>query len=164
MANCITFSRILFSVLLLYFPAFSSPFIGLYIFCGVSDMLDGFIARKTGTVTELGARLDSVADLLFLIVAAVKLLPFLHLPSWLWVWAGGIALIKVINILSSLLVQGKIVFPHTVLNKLAGFLLFVFPLTMSFIDVTLSAVLLCIAATAAAVQEGHLIRTGRTQA
>ena len=163
MANCITFSRILFSALLLYFPAFSSPFIGLYIFCGVSDMLDGFIARKTGTVTELGARLDSVADLLFLIVAAVKLLPFLHLSAWLWVWVGGIALIKVINMLSGLLVQGKIVFPHTVLNKLTGFLLFVFPLTMSFIDVTLSAVLLCIAATAAAVQEGHLIRSWRTQ-
>ena len=126
-------------------------------------MLDGFIARKTGTATELGARLDSVADLMFLVTAAIKILPSLHLSAWLWGWAGGIALIKVINLLSGLFVQGKIVFPHTTLNRLTGFLLFVFPLTLKFTDSAVSAVFLCIIATAAAVQEGHFIRTGRTQ-
>lgn len=47
------------------------------------------------------------------------------------------------------------------MNKLTGLLLFLFSLTLPFIDWNLSAVVLCAAATFAAIQEGHYIRTGR---
>ena len=53
--------------------------------------------------------------------------------------------------------QKKLVAVHSVLNKAAGLLLFVFPLTLAFIDLMYSAAVVCVcmAATAAAIQEGH---------
>ena len=49
----------------------------------------------------------------------------------------------------------------TPMNKAAGALLFLLPLTLSLIEFKYSAVPACAAATFAAVQEGHFLRTGR---
>ena len=62
MANIITGIRILCSIALLFFPAFSPSFYALYIAAGVSDMIDGTVARKTGTASEFGSKLDTAAD------------------------------------------------------------------------------------------------------
>ena len=59
MANLITGSRIVLSVALLFCPVF---FV-LYIVAGITDMIDGAVARRTGTVSAFGARLDTVADI-----------------------------------------------------------------------------------------------------
>ena len=64
-ANIITVCRILGSVGLLFCPVFSACFYGLYLFCGLTDMVDGAIARKTGAASTFGARLDTVTDVLF---------------------------------------------------------------------------------------------------
>ena len=63
-ANIITGVRILCSIALLFCPAFSISFYSLYIIAGGSDMIDGAIARKTGTVSAFGAKFDTVADLI----------------------------------------------------------------------------------------------------
>ena len=161
MANIITGCRMLFSILLFFVTAFSPWFYSLYLICGVTDMVDGAIARKTNTVSELGSRLDTLADLLFTAVCLVKLLPAVELPPWLWLWIAVIAGIKAVNFLSGFLLQGKFVAEHTIMNKTAGLLLFLLPLTLSFIDLSKSAAVVCVVAAFAAVQEGHLIRTGR---
>ncbi|MDD6071017.1 MAG: CDP-alcohol phosphatidyltransferase family protein [Clostridiales bacterium] len=67
MANIITSSRILCSVVLFFFPAFSTAFYVLYGIAGFTDMIDGTVARKTGTVSEFGSRLDTIADFVFVI-------------------------------------------------------------------------------------------------
>ena len=56
--NILTGFRIFGSILLLFFPAFSVEFYITYIICGFTDMIDGTIARKTGAVSEFGAKLD----------------------------------------------------------------------------------------------------------
>lgn len=48
-------------------------------------MIDGTIARKTGAVSEFGARLDTVADFVFMLVCSIKILPLMHIPVWLWI-------------------------------------------------------------------------------
>ena len=159
LANCITIVRILCSIALLLFPAFSTAFYVLYITAGVSDIVDGWVARRTHTASELGAKLDTIADIVFVIVCLAKLLPVLDIPVWLWAWIGIIALIKVINIISGFIVQKRFVSVHSTMNKVTGLLLFVFPLTLSFVDFKYSAVVVCIFATYAAIQEGHFIRT-----
>ena len=159
LANCITIVRILCSIALLFFPAFSPAFYALYITAGVSDMVDGWVARMTHTVSELGTKLDTIADIVFAIVCLVILLPVLNIPVWLWVWIGIIALIKIINIISGFIVQKRFVSVHSTMNKVTGLLLFVFPLTLSLIDLKFSAAVVCIFATYAAIQEGHFIRT-----
>lgn len=161
MANLITCCRILFSLLLLFFPALSPGFYGLYLAAGLSDMLDGFVARRTNTASPLGARLDSIADIIFLAVCLIKLLPVLALPVWLWVWVGLIALLRLVNILSGFVCRKKLVLLHTGANKLTGALLFLLPLSLGFLDISCTAVPLCALASFAAIQEGHFIRTGR---
>ena len=158
MANIITIIRILCSIALLVCPVFSAVFYNLYITAGISDMVDGWVARRTHTASELGAKLDTIADIVFVIVCLVKLLPVLDIPNWLYIWIGVIALIKIINIISGFVVQKQFVSVHSTMNKVTGFLLFVFPLTISFINLKYSAAVVCIFATFAAIQEGHIIR------
>ncbi|MGN1181679.1 MAG: CDP-alcohol phosphatidyltransferase family protein [Faecalibacillus sp.] len=159
MANIITCCRILCSVDLLFVPAFSSIFYILYFIAGFSDMIDGTIARKTNTANEFGSKLDTIADIVFIAVCMIKLLPFLIVPIWFYLWIGIIAIIKIFNIISGYIIHKKFVAKHTIMNKLIGFILFLFPLTLSIIDLTYSTAFICIIATLAALQEGYLIIT-----
>ena len=122
-------------------------------------MVDGTIARKTNAVSEFGARLDSVADIIFTAVSLIKFLPAIHLPWWLCVWIAAIAVIKISNHVWGIITKKKIMSLHTIANKITGLLLFLLPLTLPFIDLQYSAPTVCFMATFAAIQEGHCIRT-----
>ena len=159
MANFITGLRIVFSVVLLFCPVFSPAFYAWYIAAGVTDMIDGAVARKTGTVSEFGAKLDTTADFVLVVVCLIKLLPVLHVPAWLYIWIAIIAFIKVANIAAGYIRQKEVLSVHSIMNKVTGGLLFVFPLTLSFIDLRYSAAVVCVVATAAAIHEGYLIKT-----
>ena len=131
------------SIVLLFCPVFSPAFYVFYIMAGLSDMLDGFVARKTNTVSRFGAKLDTIADYMFVAICLIKLLPVLSIPSWLYGWIGIIALIKVVNIISGFAVQKKFVAVHSVMNKATGALLFLLPLTIPFLSLKYSAIVVC---------------------
>lgn len=159
MANIITLCRIILSVLILPFPAFSPLFYGFYIAAGFTDMVDGTVARKTNTVSELGSRLDTIADFIFVAVCMVILFPVINVPPFLWVWTGVIAVIKIVNVVSGYVIRRQLIALHTVANKITGALLFLLPLTVRLVELRYSGSVICAAATFAAIQEGHLIRT-----
>ena len=75
--NCITLSRIILSITLLVIHTFSPMFFVVYTYCGVSDVLDGFLARKFSLSTENGAKLDSISDIVIYGITAVKIMPSL---------------------------------------------------------------------------------------
>ncbi len=158
MANIITGIRIVLSIALLFFPALSPTFYALYVAAGFSDMIDGAVARGTGTVSEFGSRLDTIADIVFVAVCLIKLLPVLHVPVWLYIWIAVIAMIKLLNIAIGYIRHKKFTAVHSMINKVTGWLLFVFPLTLAFINLRYSAAVVCIAATAAAIHEGLLVK------
>ena len=157
MANFITVIRIVCSIILLFCPVFSPAFYVLYIIAGVSDMIDGIVARKTGTVSELGSKLDSAADFVFVVVCLIKLIPAIHIPIWLIIWMIVIAVIKVINLIRGYVARKEIVACHTVMNKVTGLLLFVLPLTISLIDLRYTGAFVSMTATIAAIQERYLL-------
>ncbi len=152
-ANIITGSRIVLSLPLLLIPLTSAWFYALYLLCGFSDMIDGAVARKTKSASEFGARLDTVSDFVFMIVALIKFLPNLHIPVWLWIWIGVIAMIKLGNAAWGFARTGKLISPHTIPNKVTGLLLFLLPVTMSFVDLTYTLPIACTLATVAAIHE-----------
>ena len=158
-ANIITGFRVLISIALLFCPMFSPVFYVLYLIAGLSDMIDGTIARRMNTVSDFGARFDTAADFVFVVVCLIKLLPVISIPIWLCAWIAMIALIKIANIISGYIVKKKLVTVHSVMNKVTGILLFVLPLTFSIVPLKYSALPVCAVATFAAVQEGHFIRT-----
>ena len=160
MANIITVVRILCSIGMLFVPVFSPAFYALYIAAGVSDMVDGTIARKTGTVSDFGSKLDTTADIVLVTVCLIKMIPVLRIPVWLYIWIAVIALIKAINVISGYVMRKEFVAEHTVMNKVTGVALFLFPFTLSIIDVKYSGIVVCALAAFAAILEGHLIRKG----
>ena len=159
-ANIITSCRLLGSIGLLFCPVYSACFYGLYIFCGLTDMVDGTIARKTGAVSSFGARLDTVADFLFVIASFVKLVPVIRIPVWIWGWAAVIAVVKLVNLVWGSTQMKQMPSLHTIANKATGLCLFLLPLTMSFVELRYTVPVVCIIATIAAVQEGYYIATG----
>lgn len=157
MANIITLCRILCSVFLLLVPVFSQTFFGIYLLAGFTDMIDGTVARKMNTVSELGSKLDTIADFVFVIICLIKLLPALELPIFLLIWTGIIGMMKSLNVIVGLVIRREFVAVHSIMNKLTGALLFLLPLSLSFVDIRYSGCLICIVATFAAAWEGYLI-------
>ena len=162
LADALSALRIILSVALLAPPALSPTFLALYATAGLTDMLDGFVARQTKTESEFGAKLDSAADLTFTVVSLAKILPTVAAPAWLWVWVATIAVVKVANVVSGLVMGKRLVMPHTTANKAAGFVVFLVPFAIPTFGVVVPSIPACVVATFAAIQEGHLIRTGRS--
>ncbi len=160
MANVITGLRILVSAVLMFCPVFSPSFYVLYMIAGLSDMVDGIIARKTNSVSEFGSRFDSIADFVFVAVCLIRVLPVLDIPIWLYVWTAVIFFVKIINIISGYVMHKKYVAVHTTMNKATGMLLFMLPLTLTIVPLNYSGIPICSVATFAAIQEGHFIRPG----
>ena len=160
-ANILTFFRILGSILFLFFPVFSLAFYITYILCGFSDMIDGTVARTTNSVSKFGSQLDTLADLVFVVVAIFKLLPVIHLPGWLWFWIGVIAVIKISNIIWGFVSKKQFIALHTIMNKVTGLLLFLLPLTISFVEPKYTVIIVCAVATFSAIQEAIWVITDR---
>ena len=140
----------------------SSPavFWTLYLLCGLSDVLDGAVARSTGTVSRLGERLDTIADIIFVAMWMVLFIPAINVGLWLWIWTGVIALIKVVNVISGLAMKKGFVAKHTLANKATGILLFLLPMIVLWEVIKVPYIILVsLLATFATVQEGHLVRT-----
>ena len=160
-ANYISISRVIMSIMLLIPETFSSAFYIIYIYCGISDMLDGFVARKSKNTSKLGARLDSIADIIFVIAAIVKILPVLNLSTGIITWIIIIALIKIVNMICSYNYYKKIIWLHTVANKITGILLFIIPLILINVNSLILEIIVCIVATFSAIQEGYYNKKGK---
>lgn len=160
-ANIITGFRILGTILLLFFPLFSLGFYATYIFCGFSDMMDGVVARKTGSISGFGAKLDTIADLFFMIGVCCKLLPTIQLAQGLWIWIIIIAVVKLGSIIWGLFQRKELLSIHSILNKVTGLGLFLIPLTMKVIELKYTLPTICLLASFAAIQEVYYIIIGR---
>ena len=159
MANFLTTLRIIFSPLLLFLSPLSISFDTLYILLGLTDILDGFIARKTKTTSKLGSILDSIGDIVFCLSSFIAIYP--HLQLNVTPFIAIIFMLRVVNILTGYIKEKKLILLHTALNKVTGFLLFLFPLTLNYIPHTLSATVIAIVALYASINEGYLIWKGR---
>ena len=160
-ANIITGSRVLFSLPLLFIPLSSVWFYILYLFCGLTDMVDGTLARRTGSVSQFGARLDTASDLVFMFVCAIKILPLLHIPVWIWVWITLVAVVKILNIVTVFVRKKKLISIHSVFNKITGLSLFLLPLMLTIVPTAYSVAAICVLATVAAMQEVYLLAKGQ---
>ena len=159
--NIITLLRIAGSLGLLFSDVTGVVYWIIYALCGISDIVDGWLARKLKCVTKKGALLDSLADICFVACCAWKLLPILDLPQWLWLLGGVIVAIKIVNQLSALVMYVRCCFPHTLANKATGFLLFIaVPMTVwSSVPISIAATI----ATFAAIHEHYIITNKNNQ-
>lgn len=161
-ANIITLLRVVGTALLAFLRPLSAPFLWVYGLTGLTDVLDGWIARRTKTASELGARLDSIADLLFCAVTLLRLFPALHqaLPVGVWYAAGGILLLRLSAYCVAAVKYRRFASLHTWLNKLTGAALFLLPYMLLLSSAAAYGWALCALACLASLEELliHLFR------
>ena len=143
---------------MLLFPVFSGPFWIFYCWCGFSDMIDGVLARKMNATSGLGSRIDSVADLVYVICSSIMILPSVELPVWVWLWAAAIGLAKIAGIVIGSCKQRKFSIPHSISNKLTGILLFILPFAIVRSCALIPAVIVCVIATFCLFEDFQIIR------
>ncbi len=151
--NILTLIRIMISFIFLFIKPLSCLFFVLYIVCGATDILDGYIARKTKNTSKFGAVFDSVADFIFIVIMLVIIIPIIDISFWIQLWVIIISFIKAASLLIGFIKYHAVAFLHTYANKITGALLFCFPLFYQVFGITTTAFLLCSIASVAAVEE-----------
>lgn len=152
-ANVLTASRLFFAAGMVLALPFSAAFWGCYLGGGISDLLDGLVARRLHIQSDSGAKLDSAADLVFAAAIAVVVVRSVPLPAWLWVCAGCIAAVRLAGYGVGFVKFHTFSALHTYANKATGALIFAFPLLYALLGLTASGVILCAAALFSAAEE-----------
>lgn len=151
--NIISILRIIGSLLLLVTKPFSSPFFLIYIACCISDILDGYIARKFHCESPKGQVLDSVADIIFFTSLIYIFVTVTTIPTWGLAWIFLIAAIRLLSLIIGFIKYHKFSFLHTYTNKATGFLLACFPIIYYFFRMEAMLIILCLFATISACEE-----------
>ena len=154
----ITSCRILATISLIFIEPLSVLFFVIYTLAGISDILDGYFARKFDVVSEFGSRLDSISDYLYYIVMVFKIIPMLwaELPRKIWIAVISITIYRILVYIYAWKKYHLFASLHTVLNKISGFGFFAMPYALKLSVITP----LCIAVaviTATAVTEEFVI-------
>ena len=153
--NAITILRLFGAVGMLFTRPFSLCFFILYTFCGISDLVDGWLARATGNTSEFGAKLDSIADLSFYAIMAFTTFPTLwkRLPAAIWIAVASIVALRIFTYLFVAFKQHTLASLHTYMNKLTGFAVFTIPFYINLSCSTLFATIGCSLSALATVEE-----------
>lgn len=151
--NIITIIRIPLSIAMLFVIPFSVFFWIFYLSCGLTDMIDGFLARKLHQESEFGAKLDSISDVIF----AVGITVFVAINIEISQWLGGIVLVIAMIRFASYGIgffkYHEFTALHTLANKLAGIVLFATPILYWLSGLVLTGIIVCIVAMASACEE-----------
>lgn len=144
--NCITSVRIAGAAVLFFVEPFSLFFYIIYTACGVTDVFDGFAARKLKAVSEFGSLLDSIADLVFYAAMLVYVIPYLwkRVPKGIWIVVGAIIVLRVVSYLTAWVKYHRFASLHTYGNKITGAFVFAIPYLILFMDNTLVCALGCV--------------------
>ena len=152
--NIITITRIIGSIYIILLKPLSIMFFIIYSLCVISDILDGYIARKTNTCTKFGELLDSFADAIFFIIVLVKFLLFERLENYIIYWLIAICSIKALSLIVGFIKYKSVAFLHTYANKFTGgVILICFPMLYLLGGVTKTLMFLCILASIASIEE-----------
>ena len=153
--NIITCVRILGTVALVFIEPFCVAFYLIWTICGVSDVLDGTVARMLKKESKFGARLDSIADIMFYLLMLYRVLPMLIavLPRWIWIIVCAIALTRIGAYVTALIKFKRFASLHSYLNKLSGFMLFLVPYFIFMSWFWIYCVVLCGIGLASSIEE-----------
>lgn len=152
-ANIITSFRFIFAFLILFVQPFSTVFWLFYLCGGVSDLLDGFVARKMHEQSDIGAKLDSIADVTFIIVLFIVAIKNITFPMWIYVSVIIIFFIRIISYIIGYFKYKCFSAVHTYMNKTSGMLLFISPVLYIIFGIKITGILICLVTFISAVEE-----------
>ncbi len=132
--NLITSLRIVGTISLWFVKPFGVSFFVIYTLSGLSDGIDGTIARAMGATSEFGAKLDSISDILYYLTMSIMVFSVLWplLPIWLWCCALAVVSVRICSYTLAAVKFHRFATLHTYMNKLTGFVFFVLPYSIAF--------------------------------
>lgn len=136
---------------------FSIWFWIFYILGGLSDFLDGFVARKWKQQSKARAKFDSIADMVFIISIAIIVVKNIHISLWIWICIVVIALFRGVSYGIGFYKYRTFASLHTFLNKVTGVLIFIFPLLYVLFGLDITAFFLCLVAFLSSFEEVLII-------
>ncbi|MCL2764666.1 MAG: CDP-alcohol phosphatidyltransferase family protein [Treponema sp.] len=124
--NLLSLLRFILSFSLLFIWDIKYLLFSIILLCGLTDIIDGFIAKKLNQKTVIGAWLDSIADFTFYIILTLCALFYeSDILMELKYYVIIITSIKIISIIICLIKYRKFGFLHTLGNKITGIILFI---------------------------------------
>jgi len=120
--DCLSLARIPLALALPAAVPHPVPFALVYAAAVVSDVCDGWLARRWGCASVRGARLDSLADLVFfgVILSLVPdICPDALRPGWL-ILACLIVVVRLVGLVATRVRFGRVVMLHILANKATG--------------------------------------------
>jgi CDP-diacylglycerol--glycerol-3-phosphate 3-phosphatidyltransferase len=153
LANYISFVRIILVLILAFLEPLSFQFYLIYTVSGTSDIMDGYIARKTNSTSKLGEKLDSAADFIMVIVLVPIFYTILNPGTIILLWIIVIGIVRVISLLIVLVKYKTFGMLHTYGNKITGLILFLVPLLLIVVPEGLLMYLVCSIASISALEE-----------
>ncbi|MEA4987140.1 MAG: CDP-alcohol phosphatidyltransferase family protein [Anaerovorax sp.] len=151
--NYISIIRIFAAIGLLFVKPFSTWFFFIYLVCGISDVLDGYIARKMNVTSKFGQVIDSISDLIFIAIVLLIIIPIIKLPMWMFYWIVVIAIVRLISVIFGFIRYQRIAFLHTYANKVTGMALFCFPFLYFVFEKETTTILISLIASISAMEE-----------
>ncbi len=118
--NLLTILRVILTpllIILLIHERYDLAFV-VFVVAGVSDGLDGFLARVLKQKTRLGAVLDPLADKALLASSYITLAIMDKIPDWLAVTVISRDVIIVLGVLILLLMRSRVEISPSILSKL----------------------------------------------
>jgi phosphatidylglycerophosphate synthase len=124
--NILSISRAITALLIPFTGNHKYLFLTVILFCGLTDVLDGYLARRWNCQSEFGSRLDSLGDwMMGLAITAYLLIWQMHLINSFMGLIIAIIGVRVISLMISYLKNHKVYSIHTLLNKATGFIVFI---------------------------------------
>jgi len=152
-ANIISIVRMVLALGLFWVRPLSVLFYAIYLICVISDVLDGYVARKTHTESKVGEKLDSVSDLIMFVVLAIILFPIINPAPQIISWIVIIGIIRAASMMVVLVKYKTFAILHTYGNKITGLVLSLLPLTLAFIQLEALVYIICVIASISAIEE-----------
>lgn len=150
--DILSVSRIVGSILLLSTVSLSAPFLLIYGYCCLSDLADGYLARRDGG-TSYGQVLDSTADIVLVICLLASLVPYLPWEPWMISWIAIIAVIRVVSLCIGSMRFNQIALLHTYGNKISALLRYLAPFMLLYMPLDTTMFVVCGVTTVSSVED-----------
>jgi len=159
--NILSLLRLILVIPLAILPPFGLPFTIAYVIAVLSDLLDGPIARKFNVASQLGATLDSIADVTIALVVIFRVLPILEVSVWVMIWIFIVIGMKLFGATIGFVRYRRLVFLHSYANKFFILMLCLFPIFYIFFEANIVLVGLLIIATIAFSEDIYINSTSK---
>ena len=132
---------------------FSPAFWCVYLCGGLTDIMDGWIARKQSRPNAFGAKLDSAADFVFAGAIAIFAVIHIEIPVWLWLCISGVAFVRLTGYGIGFYKYRAFSALHSYANKMTGVCVFMAPMLYKVTGLAVTGVILSAVAFASALEE-----------